>query len=73
MTTEQMLIAAISALSGTLVYVGRLFIADLMKQRDIAQAGWRELTTAVDRLSAGVEARNVRDREQHRQTDGVIG
>lgn len=66
MTTEQMLLTAISALAGAFVWLGRLFVADLMRQRDIAQAGWRESTAATDRLAAAIEARNARDRDSHR-------
>lgn len=71
MTTEQMLIAAISGLAGTIVWLGKLFISDLMKQRDLAQAGWRESTAATDRLAAALEARNRRDERTKRQADEV--
>lgn len=59
------LLAAIGALASVIAYLGH----DLIKQRDIATAGWRDATTAVNRLAAALEARNQRDASAHRVGD----
>ena len=69
MTTEQMLVAAISALAGTIVWLGRMFIGDLMRQRDLAIAGWQAADANVDRLAAALEVRNRRDEQTRREGD----
>lgn len=67
-----MLIAAISGLVAAITWLGKLFISDLIKQRDISQTGWIASTAATNRLAAALEARNKRDAETTRTSDGVI-
>ena len=66
---ETALIGAISALGATVAYLGRLFISDLMRQRDLALAGWQAADANVDRLAAALEVRNRRDEQTRREAD----
>lgn len=63
--TDPALIAAIGALASVIGYLGR----DLIKQRDLAMAGWKAQTEATNRIAEALEARNRRDAETVRRLD----
>ena len=66
MPTE-LLLAAIATLGSVIAFLGR----DLIKQRDLALAGWRAQTEANLKLAAAWEARNRRDERAQRAEDAM--
>ncbi len=64
MPTE-LLLAVIGTLGSVIAFLGR----DLIRQRDLALAGWRLQTEANLKLAAAWEARNRRDEKTQRVDD----
>lgn len=56
MPQEAWLLAAISALSSAVVYLGKRYLDDLVKTRDAALAGWAAQTEATKALTDEVRA-----------------
>lgn len=71
-TVPEQLLGPYSALAGAIILIlagGRIlwwFIQDLRTQRDLAQAGWREQTSATKAVADAVEERNRLESERMR-------
>lgn len=60
--TQPELIAAIGALAGVIAFLGR----DLIKQRDVAMAGWKAQTDANREMADAIREANIEHRERRR-------